>query len=289
MNVRGFSLAKRALCNGAALTGLLLAAGCDWSLLDGLVLRPTPGKYGAATDYGYASQALQLPVAPGRQIHVEHVRSSESRMLLAIIPGSDRNKTFYTQFLPLFIPYGIDVLLMDYEGFGESPGVALLDNLADSGRAALRYATAVHPTVVGFGISIGTPVLARVAPEFDLKACVFEASVNLVELPASWLIDRGLNIPLLTIPAVNWVSPQTPEDLHITRFIKEVAAPKLFMHSPDDEVTPYAVGRQIFGLAPEPKEFRELAGGHGRMAQRQPAEYGELLRSWLLAQLSRPE
>ena len=39
--------------------------------------------------------------------------------------------------------------------------------------------------------------------------------------------------------------------------------PKLFLHARADDVVPLDHGRRLFALAPEPKRFVELAGGHG--------------------------
>ena len=38
--------------------------------------------------------------------------------------------------------------------------------------------------------------------------------------------------------------------------------PLIVLHSPQDDVVPYAMGRALFDAAPEPKRFAELAGGH---------------------------
>ena len=42
--------------------------------------------------------------------------------------------------------------------------------------------------------------------------------------------------------------------------IKNVRCPKLFLHSPIDEVVPYRLGRKLYEAAPEPKQFYEVAG-----------------------------
>jgi fermentation-respiration switch protein FrsA (DUF1100 family) len=38
--------------------------------------------------------------------------------------------------------------------------------------------------------------------------------------------------------------------------------PVLVLHSPQDDVVPFAMGRWLFEAAPEPKAFAELVGGH---------------------------
>lgn len=42
--------------------------------------------------------------------------------------------------------------------------------------------------------------------------------------------------------------------------IPRVSCPKLFIHSPNDEMVPYRMGRRLYDAAQEPKQFYEVAG-----------------------------
>ncbi|TBR17352.1 alpha/beta hydrolase [bacterium] len=44
--------------------------------------------------------------------------------------------------------------------------------------------------------------------------------------------------------------------------VKSISCRKLFMHSIDDEIIPYELGRKLFNAASDPKEFAQLRGGH---------------------------
>jgi fermentation-respiration switch protein FrsA (DUF1100 family) len=44
--------------------------------------------------------------------------------------------------------------------------------------------------------------------------------------------------------------------------LKDVHCPVLVLHSPDDEIIPYRLGKQLYEAANEPKRFVELRGGH---------------------------
>ena len=45
-------------------------------------------------------------------------------------------------------------------------------------------------------------------------------------------------------------------------FLKSVSCPVLVVHSRDDEIIPFDHGLKLFEIAREPKQFRELRGGH---------------------------
>ena len=44
--------------------------------------------------------------------------------------------------------------------------------------------------------------------------------------------------------------------------IGRIRCPVLIMHSPQDEIVPYEMGRRVFAAAREPKTFAALSGGH---------------------------
>jgi fermentation-respiration switch protein FrsA (DUF1100 family) len=44
--------------------------------------------------------------------------------------------------------------------------------------------------------------------------------------------------------------------------IVNIRVPKLFIHSNDDDIVPFAYGKKLFDAAPEPKEFLEISGDH---------------------------
>jgi fermentation-respiration switch protein FrsA (DUF1100 family) len=56
--------------------------------------------------------------------------------------------------------------------------------------------------------------------------------------------------------------------------IGDVGCPKLFVHSPADEVVPFRLGQALFEAAREPKRFVEIpSAGHNETAERGGATY----------------
>jgi len=82
-------------------------------------------------------------------------------------------------------------------------------------------------------------------------------------VPAAGLIVQSGFTSAADMAAVHF--PFVPRALIRTKMdslakIPKVAAPKLFIHSPQDEVVPYELGRRLFEAAPEPKRFLEIEG-----------------------------
>ncbi len=62
----------------------------------------------------------------------------------------------------------------------------------------------------------------------------------------------------------------------------EVRAPILVLHSPDDEIVPFAHGRRLFEAAPSPKRFVTLQGGHNDGFLHSQPGYQRALAAFLL-------
>jgi len=254
--------------------------------LDKLILLHRSKLSHVPEELGYRYDNVTLPVAEGRWIKLWQVYSEPSKGLVIIVPGMDQNKGRYVPYLPIFVENGYDVILMDYEGYGESPGESTLSNLVDDTLAACRYARSRHEKVIAFGVSLGTPLVARAAAELDFDGCIFEGTLILGEEATLWLTDlTGSVPPIVSALADGYVLRQMPEDYDIRTYITRVTEPKLFIHSAEDEVTPLVGARLVYDAAPEPKQFWEVRGGHCRMADLDRDLYTRTVIGWIDRQL----
>jgi fermentation-respiration switch protein FrsA (DUF1100 family) len=72
-------------------------------------------------------------------------------------------------------------------------------------------------------------------------------------------------------------------ELDAAEAVRHAACPVLVLHSPDDEIIPYRLGRKVYAAAPEPKRFFDLRGGHNEgFLLSQPA-YEQALAEFLAA------
>jgi len=149
---------------------------------------------------------------------------------------------------------GADVVIVDYRGYGRSEGRPSERGLYRDADAAWRFLTedrGVAPSrIVVLGRSLGGAVAVDLASRVEPAGLIVESSFSSMRDMAARYF------------------PWVPRALLRTRMdsaakILSVRAPKLHIHSPDDEVVPYALGRRLFEAAPEPKRFVEVAGaGH---------------------------
>lgn len=149
---------------------------------------------------------------------------------------------------------GLNVLAVEYRGYGGLDGVPGEAAVTDDARAGYEYLrTTLHVPagrIIIYGWSLGAAIAV------DLASTVPSGAVVLEGAPAS-LVDIGQRqYPYVPVRLLM----RNPFDSipKVTR----IHAPMLFLHSPEDAVIPIAEGRRLFEAAPSPKTFVEIHGGH---------------------------
>lgn len=83
--------------------------------------------------------------------------------------------------------------------------------------------------------------------------------------PMKALVLEGAFTNIKDMAAVYY--PLIPRFMIFTRFdsrqkIASIKIPKLMIHSKDDQVVPFYLGKKLFEAAAPPREFLEIRGGH---------------------------
>jgi hypothetical protein len=149
---------------------------------------------------------------------------------------------------------GLNLLTFDYRGYGESsgePSEAGIYRDADAAYAYLRDTLGVPPgRVLLFGHSLGSAVAVDLASRVPSRGLILEGALTSVPDVAQ---RTYFFVPVRLMARNRFDSAEK---------IARVAVPKLFLHATADEVIPYEFGQRLFQLAPGPKRFVPLAGGH---------------------------
>ncbi len=103
--------------------------------------------------------------------------------------------------------------------------------------------------IVGYGESLGGAVIINMAMKHEVGGLIIEDSFTSV---------RDMSRKYF---------PFIPSFVYKSKFdsltkIKSIKAPKLILHSVNDEIVPFEQGKKLFENAPEPKGFVQLQGGH---------------------------
>ncbi len=236
-------------------TGGLLVALLS-TLAERVIFQPSPGVDLEPDALGIDAGSLFLETADGVRIHAFHLpgapRAGAPRALL-FLHGNAGNASHRLPNASLLAALGVDVLLLDYRGYGLSEGRPSEAGVYADARAGLAHLLEERDfapeRVVLFGRSLGGAVAVELAQDRPLAGVILESTFTSVEDMA-----RGIVGPLARLVAGGFDSRER---------IERMRAPLLFFHGDRDEVVPYGLGRELFAAAPEPKAFETLAGaGH---------------------------
>lgn len=169
---------------------------------------------------------------------------------------------------------GVNLFAFDYRGYGESSGSPDEQGLYADAQASYDYLTKtlhIAPDhIIIFGHSLGSGVAIELASKVPAAALVIEGAYTSVA-------QRGQELyPLLPIALVS-----TQRFPSIDR-IGAITMPKLFLHSPEDSIIPYAHGQRLYAAARGAKRFVDVKGGHENAFRVDKAKYygaiAEMLR-----------
>lgn len=168
--------------------------------------------------------------------------------------GNGGNISHRLESLRIFHALGYSTLIFDYRGYGESEGAPDEAGTYLDARAAWRHLTDnlgfAPQEIVLFGRSLGAAVAADLAAEVTPAGLIVESAFT------SAPDFAGELFPLLPARLLCKYRYDT------LRSLAKIACPLLVVHSPDDEIIPFAHGKKLYAAAHAPKQFLEIRGDH---------------------------
>jgi hypothetical protein len=262
--------------------------------LDNILLRPWEGPFRTPADLGFEFEDVFIESQERTRIHGWRVRFEGAPGTLLIHPGIEGNVERFLPGVMIAQDLGLDAVIYDFQGFGRSEGQKSLDLLKPDALAMTDWLIGLgkeeRGEIIHLGISFGTLVASAVAlerPE-DTAAIILEGSLTPLAIPGQWLEQRfGGETEILGGLANLYMAAELPVEIDAMKFIEQVTTPKLFIHSPDDPITPWPGGLALFEQAAEPKHFYSTLGGHVKGHQIDP-NYLPTLRWFLTTHVGLP-
>jgi uncharacterized protein len=158
------------------------------------------------------------------------------------------------------LPKGFQIFVFDYSGYGFSDGKAKRQNMVKDGAGAVDYVksrTDVKDTkVIIFGQSYGGHLAVCVAAkkQAEIDAVVIEGAFSNHKDLGSDGVKGKFTLAMTRLFVREIYSG--------TKAINKIQKPILVIHSNEDKVIPFEMGKKLFEKANEPKEFMEVKGGH---------------------------
>ncbi|MBI4218535.1 MAG: alpha/beta hydrolase [Chloroflexi bacterium] len=217
------------------------------------------------------------------QIHGWMIDDRSDRTVL-LFHGNAGNISFRLGEVALLVQrLNVNVFLLDYRGFGLSDGRPSERGTRLDAAAAVEFLLEEVGTPVGRLIYFGRSLGAAVAT--DLAARV---------RPAALILESPLpSVMRMTQASYPWIAPML-NPLFLTRYdtltsLGRVKAPVFIAHGDEDEVIPFALGREVFEAAREPKVWYPVAGaGHNDMVVTGGSAYLDALTTFVRTHVPEP-
>jgi len=227
-----------------------------WLLQSRFIYYPGTGREIVATPSadGVPYEDLTIETSDGERLHAWWVPAESPRGAVLLLHGNAGNISHRIDYALMFRRLGYSTLLLDYRGYGRSTGAPSEQGTYEDAESAWRWLTTTRRVpardIVLFGESLGGGVASWVAARHDARAVILASTFTSA-------VDLGSELyPFLPVRLVSRYRYDT-----LTR-LRDVRAPVLVVHSPQDEIIPFSHGRRLFEAAREPKAMLQLSGGH---------------------------
>jgi fermentation-respiration switch protein FrsA (DUF1100 family) len=208
---------------------------------------PTPGEIGLT-----GVEPVSFETAGGLRLSAWFVAASGTspRVTVLVFNGNAGNRAHRGPLAAALHRQGLQVLLMDYRGYGGNPGDPTEDGLAADSRAARAYLAGrpdVDPSrIVYFGESLGTAVAVDLAVEHPPAALVLRS-------PFTSMTDVGRHhYPFLPVRLL------LRDRFAAIDKIQRIRAPLLVIAGGHDRIVPVENSRRLYGAAVAPKTLLVL-------------------------------
>jgi uncharacterized protein len=205
-------------------------------------------------DIGLDFEEITLRTKDGINISAWYIPAKNERGSLLFCHGNAGNISHRLDSIRIFHELGLSVLIFDYRGYGKSDGSPTEKGTYIDAEAGWDYLVNVKKAapekIIIFGRSLGSAVAAETALRHKAGALIIESGFRSVP-------DLGSRFfPYLPVKLISRYHYSTINK------IGKINIPKLFIHSPGDEVIPFDHGLALYKNAAEPKEFLGITGGH---------------------------
>lgn len=206
-------------------------------------------------DLGWKFEEVSLTTADGVRVHGWYFPSSESDATRTILflHGNAGNISHRFEKFDILRKLDAHILAIDYRGYGKSEGTPNEAGTYADAKAAYDYllAKGISPrAIILYGESLGCAVAVELASKEVVGAMILESPFTSVAAIGQKMFPF-IPVRLLVQNKYDTLSK-----------IGQIKTPLLILHSPTDEIIPFAHARAVHDAANPPKKLVELKGTH---------------------------
>jgi len=199
-------------------------------------------------------ESVDFYAADSISLHGWYVPSVRERGVVLFCHGNGGNISHRLDTIRILNNLGFTVFIFDYRGYGKSNGTPTEEGTYLDAMAAWNYLREIKgipaEKIIVHGRSLGGAIAVWLAANSEPAALIVESSfTSAVDVAKS----------MTPFQLFSWVVTYRYSAVD---YIKDVKCPILVIHSQDDRLIPFELGRNLYLAAPGFSEFVEIQGGH---------------------------
>jgi fermentation-respiration switch protein FrsA (DUF1100 family) len=201
---------------------------------------------------GYVYENVFMVTSDDITINAWYINCENSRGTVLFFHGNAGNLSHRGDSIRIFNSLGMSVFIVSYRGYGESGGSPSIKGVDIDALTAWNWLLSekkIPPEkILVFGRSLGGAVAVELMRTVRPKAAIFESTF-------SALADMGGFLSPIASLLVGgaWNS---------AKIAALIDTPTLCIHSPEDEVVPYRLGKRLYEALSGEKYFLDITGDH---------------------------
>ncbi|MHC4720081.1 MAG: alpha/beta hydrolase [Planctomycetota bacterium] len=213
---------------------IIAYSALGWTLFfmqPAFLYKPVRGVLYTPDELGLDFEKVTLKTDDGLHLSSWYVPAGNSQMTVLFCHGNGGNMMHRLDSINILYNLGLNCLVFDYRGYGNSEGKPTEEGTYLDAKAAYKWLTEQK----------------NIAPENSL----------IIESAFTSYVDVGRKFyPYMPVRFFARFSYKTID------YIKDVHFPVMIIHSRNDDLIPFEFGLELYETANEPKEFVEIFGGH---------------------------
>lgn len=205
-------------------------------------------------DINLQYESIDFNAADGISLHGWYIPSADKRGVVLFCHGNGGNISHRLDTIRMLNNLGFAVFIFDYRGYGKSSGKPDEDGTYLDALAAWTYLKEIKKIpaekIIVHGRSLGGAIAVWLAANAEPAALIVESSFTSA-------IDVAKS--MTPFQFFTWIITYKYSAVD---HIKKVKCPILIIHSRDDRLIPFELGRNLYLAAPGSPEFLEIQGGH---------------------------
>jgi uncharacterized protein len=233
-----------------------LLAGCTAEVRESDLIRPVAGGPLVSAP-GYEVTEQRIPAADGVRLYAVHLRRPGARATILYFGGNGYTIGRYGAWTAsVFAPLGVDLIIVDHRGYGQSEGSPSAAAMEEDALAAFDFArrlVGADGRIVVHGHSLGSFFAGHVAANRAAAGVVLESSATTTE---EWVRAGTPGAARLFIRKVE-IDPHLRGRGNLA-VVPRIDEPLLLLVGAKDGTTPPSLSRGLYAASPLPEGRKTL-------------------------------